>query len=104
LSSEDQATATVNRYRKFVKFGRTVCEISEQTDIQTDDTLIAVLRPAGEVIIVGTHRHTEEPIARPGPLKSSVKAKFHSLAGSKLVADQLRTSFELASVMEFGFN
>jgi len=44
-----------------------------------------------------------------------VKAKFHYAscfeAGSKLVAgqlgtvcDQLRTSFELASVMEFGFN
>jgi len=79
LSSEDQAPVTVNMYRKFVKFGRTVCEISEQTDRQTDrhaDTLIA-LRPGGKVIIVGTHRHIEDPIARPGPLKCSVKAIFH---------------------------
>jgi len=39
---------------------------------------------------------------------SCVKAKFHYAswfeAGSKLVADQLRTSFEPASVMEFDFN
>ena len=37
----------------------------------------------------------------------SLKAKFHYAscfeAGSKLVGDQLRTSFEPASVMEFGF-
>jgi len=37
-----------------------------------------------------------------------VKAKFHYAswfeADSKLVGDQLRTSFEPASVMEFGFN
>jgi len=35
------------------------------------------------------------------------KAKFHYAswfeAGSKLVGDQLRTTFEAASVMEFGF-
>jgi len=38
----------------------------------------------------------------------SVKAKFHYAswfeADSKLVGDQLLTSFEPASVMEFGFN
>jgi len=40
--------------------------------------------------------------------RAAVKARFHYAswfeAGSKLVGDQLRTSFEPANVMEFGFN
>ena len=36
-------------------------------------------------------------------LYSNLKPNSIPLAGSKLVGDQLRTSFEPASVMEFGF-
>jgi len=63
----------------------------------------------------GTGAVREEEISAPGLRRRTVKAKFHYAswfeAGLKLVADsfepvcdQLRTSFEPASVMEFGFN
>jgi len=41
--------------------------------------------------------------ALPRPIKWSVKAKFHYATWFEPVCDQLRTSFEPDSVMEFGF-
>ena len=68
----------------------------EQATKDNDHAIQAVATTLRAIWLHQGLRYSMTPVGlKPNPIK---------LSASKLVGDQLRTSFELASVIEFGFN